>query len=129
MSGPRQSGRGRRADPRLAEISGAPWTTIIRRQRFNSTHEEQERIRVRGGRGSKARLEGQGRAVDGLSMGARGPRGNRPPRGTTRTSRRAVDFPRRVGNETVNLCWKHGETAVRFWHRFDEGFAQRKPLP
>ena len=40
-----------------------------------------------------------------------------------------VDFPGRVGNETVNLCWKHGETAVRFWHRFDEGFAQRKPLP
>jgi hypothetical protein len=43
-----------------------------------------------------------------------------------------VDFPGRVaarGDEPVNLCWKHGETAVRFWHGFDEGYANRKPLP
>jgi len=42
-----------------------------------------------------------------------------------------VDFPGRVperGDEAVNLCWKHGEDAVRWWHGFDEGFAQRKPL-
>jgi hypothetical protein len=29
----------------------------------------------------------------------------------------------------VNLCWKLGEDAVRFWHGMDEGFANRKPLP
>jgi hypothetical protein len=29
----------------------------------------------------------------------------------------------------VNLCWKYGETAVGFWHGFDEGYANRKPLP
>src|SRR5262245_51886328 len=40
-----------------------------------------------------------------------------------------VDFPGEVGDEIVNLCWKYGESAVRFWHRFDEGYAQRKPLP
>ena len=44
-----------------------------------------------------------------------------------------VDFPGRVpavmGDTPVNLCWKHGETAVRFWHGFDEGYASRKPLP
>jgi hypothetical protein len=44
-----------------------------------------------------------------------------------------VDFPGRVpemmGDAVVNLCWKHGETAVRFWHGFDEGYASRKPLP
>ena len=43
-----------------------------------------------------------------------------------------VDFPGLVperGDEPVNLCWKYGETAVRFWHGVDEGFAQRKPLP
>jgi hypothetical protein len=43
-----------------------------------------------------------------------------------------VDFPGLVagqGDEPVNLCWKHGETAVRFWHGFDEGYAHRKPLP
>jgi hypothetical protein len=44
-----------------------------------------------------------------------------------------VDFPGLVpqvaGTQPVNLCWKHGEDAVRFWHGFDEGYAQRKPLP
>ena len=43
-----------------------------------------------------------------------------------------VDFPGLVqaaGPQPVNLCWRHGEDAVRFWHGFDEGFAQRKPLP
>ena len=44
-----------------------------------------------------------------------------------------VDFPGLVpqaaGSQPVNLCWKHGEDAVRFWHGFDEGYAHRKPLP
>ena len=44
-----------------------------------------------------------------------------------------VDFPGLVpqsaGTQPVNLCWRHGEDAVRFWHGFDEGYAQRKPLP
>lgn len=44
-----------------------------------------------------------------------------------------VDFPGRgpaeVGGEIVNLCWKLGEDAVRFWHGMDEGYASRKPLP
>ena len=44
-----------------------------------------------------------------------------------------VDFPGRgsvgPGGPVVNLCWKLGEDAVRFWHGMDEGFAQRKPLP
>jgi hypothetical protein len=44
-----------------------------------------------------------------------------------------VDFPGRGPGEhrgrVVNLCWRHGEAAVEFWHGMDEGFAQRKPLP
>lgn len=44
-----------------------------------------------------------------------------------------VDFPGLVpqvaGSQPVNLCWRHGEDAVRFWHGFDEGYGQRKPLP
>jgi len=44
-----------------------------------------------------------------------------------------VDFPGLVpqaaGSQPVNLCWKHGEDAVGFWHAFDEGFRDRKPLP
>lgn len=43
-----------------------------------------------------------------------------------------VDFPGRGPAEQrdriVNLCWKLGEDAVRFWHGVDEGFAKRKPL-
>jgi len=44
-----------------------------------------------------------------------------------------VDFPGLVpsarGQSPVNLCWRHGERAVGFWHGFDEGYASRKPLP
>ena len=39
-----------------------------------------------------------------------------------------VDFPHRRDGEVVNLCWKHGETAIEYWHGLDEGFARRKPL-
>jgi hypothetical protein len=31
-------------------------------------------------------------------------------------------------NEEVWLCWKAGETGVKFWHGKDEGFMARKPL-
>ncbi len=40
-----------------------------------------------------------------------------------------VDFPGEIDGAIVNLCWKYGETAVRFWHGLNEGYAQRKPLP
>jgi hypothetical protein len=39
-----------------------------------------------------------------------------------------VDFPHLIDDEEVNLCWRHGETEVRFWHGLDEGYAGRKPL-
>jgi len=39
-----------------------------------------------------------------------------------------VDFPHLREGREVNLCWKHGERDVRFWHGLDEGFAGRKPL-
>ena len=39
-----------------------------------------------------------------------------------------VDFPSKVNDEQVFLCWKLGEPAIRFWHRMDEGYAGRKPL-
>jgi hypothetical protein len=39
-----------------------------------------------------------------------------------------VDFPHRRGDRVVNLCWKYGETRVRWWHGFDEGYSARKPL-
>jgi len=40
-----------------------------------------------------------------------------------------LDFPARRGDEIVLLCWQLGEDEIRYWHRTDEGFAGRKPLP
>ena len=39
-----------------------------------------------------------------------------------------VDFPHLRDGRIVNLCWKHGETHIRYWHGLDEGYAARKPL-
>jgi hypothetical protein len=40
-----------------------------------------------------------------------------------------LDFPSERGDEVVLLCWQLGEDEIRYWHRTDEGFAGRKPLP
>ena len=40
-----------------------------------------------------------------------------------------VDFPTEWEGEIVFLCWQSGEPEVAFWHRTDEGFAGRQPLP
>jgi hypothetical protein len=40
-----------------------------------------------------------------------------------------VDFPAELDGETIYLCWQFGEPEVAFWHRPDEGFAGRRPLP
>jgi hypothetical protein len=40
-----------------------------------------------------------------------------------------LDFPARRGDEVVLLCWKLGEDEIQYWHRVDEGFGGRKPLP
>ena len=40
-----------------------------------------------------------------------------------------LDFPAKRGDEVVLLCWKLGEDEIHYWHRTDEGFASRKPLP
>ncbi|MDQ3878172.1 MAG: DUF2203 domain-containing protein [Actinomycetota bacterium] len=39
-----------------------------------------------------------------------------------------IDFPARFGDEDVWLCWRLGEPSVAYWHRRDEGFAERQPL-
>jgi hypothetical protein len=39
-----------------------------------------------------------------------------------------LDFPSRLNNEDIYLCWKLGEDRIRFYHRQDEGFAGRKPI-
>jgi len=39
-----------------------------------------------------------------------------------------LDFPSTRFNEEVFLCWKDGETEIKFWHGKEEGFMGRKPL-
>ena len=39
-----------------------------------------------------------------------------------------LDFPSLMFNEEIWLCWKEGETEIKFWHGKDEGFMGRKPL-
>jgi hypothetical protein len=40
-----------------------------------------------------------------------------------------VDFPALRGDETVLLCWRLGEDEIGWWHRVEDGFAGRRPLP
>ena len=121
--------------PRLAEMVGRAMDhhqqALALQQHL---HEEQERIRASGGEPHRpARLEGAGRSgwTGSPSRCARPSQEIAALGGTTKDLETGlVDFPRpRRRARRSNLCWKHGETAVRFWHGFDEGYAQRKPLP
>src|SRR5579864_6971823 len=40
-----------------------------------------------------------------------------------------IDFPALHHGETVLLCWKLGEDEIAWWHRVEDGFAGRRPLP
>jgi len=37
-------------------------------------------------------------------------------------------FPSKRFDEDVWLCWKYGETEIKFWHEKDSGFMGRKPI-
>jgi hypothetical protein len=39
-----------------------------------------------------------------------------------------LDFPCRVDDQVVLLCWRMGETAIGHWHTFEDGFQGRQPL-
>ena len=39
-----------------------------------------------------------------------------------------IDFLARFQERDVCLCWKLGETGIRFWHGAEEGFGGRKPI-
>ena len=39
-----------------------------------------------------------------------------------------VDFPTLFHGREVYLCWRMGETGIRYWHGVDEGFAARKQI-
>ncbi len=39
-----------------------------------------------------------------------------------------IDFPTLFRGEEVYLCWKLGESGIRFWHGVSEGFRGRKAI-
>ncbi len=39
-----------------------------------------------------------------------------------------LDFPCKVDDEVVLLCWKMGEAKITHWHTVESGFAGRQPL-
>jgi hypothetical protein len=40
-----------------------------------------------------------------------------------------VDFPHRLEGRDVYLCWRLGDKRLTHYHGFEEGFANRQPLP
>jgi hypothetical protein len=39
-----------------------------------------------------------------------------------------LDFPCRLDNQVVLLCWRMGEPAIEHWHTADSGFKGRQPV-
>lgn len=39
-----------------------------------------------------------------------------------------LDFPCRLDEEVVLLCWKMGESSIDHWHTVDTGFKDRQPI-
>ncbi len=39
-----------------------------------------------------------------------------------------LDFPCRLDEEIVLLCWRMGETAIEHWHTMESGFKGRQPV-
>ena len=39
-----------------------------------------------------------------------------------------LDFPFRLDDKVVLLCWRMGETAIEHWHTVESGFQGRQPV-
>jgi hypothetical protein len=39
-----------------------------------------------------------------------------------------LDFPFRLDEEVVLLCWKMGEESIEHWHTMESGFSGRQPV-
>ena len=39
-----------------------------------------------------------------------------------------LDFPCRLDDQVVLLCWRMGETSIEHWHTMDSGFNGRQPV-
>ena len=39
-----------------------------------------------------------------------------------------LDFPCRLDDQVVLLCWRMGETSIEHWHTVEAGFKGRQPV-
>jgi hypothetical protein len=39
-----------------------------------------------------------------------------------------LDFPCRLDDQVVLLCWRMGEPAIVYWHPAEAGFKDRQPV-
>jgi hypothetical protein len=39
-----------------------------------------------------------------------------------------LDFPCRLDDKVVLLCWRMGESSIEHWHTMDSGFQGRQPV-
>lgn len=39
-----------------------------------------------------------------------------------------IDFPCRIDDEVVLLCWRMGESTIEHWHTMEDGFQGRQPV-
>ena len=39
-----------------------------------------------------------------------------------------LDFPCRIDDQVVLLCWRMGESAIEYWHTTETGFKDRQPI-
>jgi hypothetical protein len=39
-----------------------------------------------------------------------------------------LDFPCRIDDQVVLLCWRMGEAAIEHWHTVETGFRDRQPI-
>jgi hypothetical protein len=39
-----------------------------------------------------------------------------------------LDFPCRVDDQVVLLCWRMGESSIEHWHTIESGFQGRQPV-
>ena len=63
-----------------------------------------------------ARLKKYARELDGLGIELKDPLTG------------LIDYYWKRGDDTVLLCWKHGEEGIGHWHDLESGFAGRRPL-
>ncbi|MHB8648993.1 MAG: DUF2203 family protein [Gaiellaceae bacterium] len=123
------------ANAELAEVGPLVEQMVELRRAHTAALERQEelegRIRGNGGGIPPATLAGAAAEVDREARSLADAVGELVARGVQvkDVDEGLIDFPALLDGETVLLCWRLGEEEIGYWHRSEDGFAGRRPLP